>query len=588
MAANKKFLFLILLLAAVLRLYGLGRGDTMGDEVLYSFRAIGPMDFDVAEFQTTPWEWFDQGSPSNSSGHPGTGVPWWAKISFHDHPPLVFWVQHIFIKILGENNFAFRLPSALLGTASVYLIYLIGERLLSSKAGLMSALLLAVTVNHVFISRIGLQESYVIFFFLLILHWFLKSLTAPHYFIITGVALGLGALTKYTTLIVAPIMLTYLVLFYRKLFLSKYLWGGVALALIIASPIFIYNLMLYKTVGHFDFQFSYIFGQHPQVWQSAPGKEEIGALGDRVGNFIPELINSNSWMLLIILSLTGSLFLSRLILRKVTLSASGVFLIINLVFLTGLMLLIGPTRRFLTILTPIIILTISAYLQNMLSPKKLVNIILGVAIIVAVIVFEIFYSVNSQIFYYPWVGPNSTPPSFRTTEGHSKATLGEAVWLYSKVRYDNYNWGYNELKDFFDVELKNKMPALAFDSKYQFLESQQEEFLKKARQQGFQAYPVLIVYDNLVANIPQLWILDRLQIYHGWPVIKAEDYLALGNKNAFTETYFIRPTASVPFKKLSRLSKAADIIESDLMARGSRPVILKNKRNEDVFRIYSF
>ena len=128
MATNKKFLFFIILLAAVLRLYGLGRGDAMGDEVLYSFRAIGPMDFDVAAQQTTPWEWFDSSvdsiNPSQANlkqSSPGQ-IPWWAKISFHDHPPLVFWVQHVFIKIFGENKFAFLLPSALFGILSVYLI----------------------------------------------------------------------------------------------------------------------------------------------------------------------------------------------------------------------------------------------------------------------------------------------------------------------------------------------------------------------------------------------------------------------------------------------------------------------------------
>ncbi len=551
-----------------MRLYGLGRGDAMGDEVLYSFRAIGPMDFDVAAQQTTPWEWFDSSvdsiNPSQANlkqSSPGQ-IPWWAKISFHDHPPLVFWVQHVFIKIFGENNFAFRLPSALLGILSVYLIYLIGRKLFSAKVGLMSALLLAVTVNHVFISRVGLQESYVILFFLLTLYWFLKSLTDPRYFIVTGVALGLGALTKYTTLIVAPIMLVYLVLFYRKLFLNKSLWGGVVAAVVVASPIFIYNLMLYKTVGHFDFQLSYIFGQHPQVWQSAPGKEEIGPLGARVWNFIPELINSNSWVLLLSFGLASVLSLSRLILGKIRLSRSKAFLIINLVFLTVLVLLIGPTRRFLAILTPSVVLSISIYYKNMLSHKNAVNIILA-----GIVAFEFFYSVNSQIFYYP---------------------KGREVWLYSKVRYENYNWGYNELKEFFDMELKNKMPELAFDSKYQFLASQQEKSLKRARELGFQPYPVLIVYDNLVANIPQLWILDRLQVYHGWPVIKAEDYLAFGNKNAFAQTYFIKPTDNVPFKNLPHLSKAADIVESDLVARGLKPQILKNKRNEDVFKIYKF
>ena len=131
MNKKKYILIAILLLAAVLRLWGLEYGDPRGDEVLYAFRAIGPLDFDKAEFQTTPLEWFDGSIPS------------WTKLSFHDHPPLVFWVQHFFISVFGENTLAFRLPSALLGIASVYLIYLVGLLLFSEGVGLISAALLA-------------------------------------------------------------------------------------------------------------------------------------------------------------------------------------------------------------------------------------------------------------------------------------------------------------------------------------------------------------------------------------------------------------------------------------------------------------
>ena len=78
----KHWLILILALAAVLRLYGLSRGDTVNDEVFYGFRAVGLMDFDEAADQTTPWEWTDP------------EIPGWMRMSFHDHPPLVFWIQH--------------------------------------------------------------------------------------------------------------------------------------------------------------------------------------------------------------------------------------------------------------------------------------------------------------------------------------------------------------------------------------------------------------------------------------------------------------------------------------------------------------
>ncbi|MDO8620097.1 MAG: glycosyltransferase family 39 protein, partial [bacterium] len=108
-STTKKILIAILLVSALLRVGWISRGDTVNDEVFYGFRAVGLLDFDEAGKQTTPLEWFDPAPPA------------WTGLSFHDHPPRVFWVEHLFIKVFGENNFAIRLPSALLGIASVYL-----------------------------------------------------------------------------------------------------------------------------------------------------------------------------------------------------------------------------------------------------------------------------------------------------------------------------------------------------------------------------------------------------------------------------------------------------------------------------------
>ena len=148
----------ILIVAGIMRLWALGQGDPMGDEVLYAFRAVGMLDFDEANEQPTPLEWFDP--LVHSSGRVpevyaiGTGVPWWTKLSFHDHPPLVFLIQHVFMRIFGESAFVFRLPSALLGIVSVYLLFLIGKTLFSEKVGLLAAALSAVNTHHLFISRL--------------------------------------------------------------------------------------------------------------------------------------------------------------------------------------------------------------------------------------------------------------------------------------------------------------------------------------------------------------------------------------------------------------------------------------------------
>jgi len=225
---RKYWLIIILIAAAALRLYGLDRGDTVNDEVFYAFRAIGMLDFDKAEVQTTPLEWMDP------------NIPWWTKLSFHDHPPLVFWVQNIFMKVFGDKRWAFRLPSALLGVASVYLIYLIGRKLFSQnaslaesrRAGLLAAAFFAVTLNNVYITRTGMQESFVIFFMLLASYLFLKN-----YFVWTGAIMGLAFLTKYNTFILAPIFLVYLLIYRRRVFLNKKFWLGALLPILIFSSL---------------------------------------------------------------------------------------------------------------------------------------------------------------------------------------------------------------------------------------------------------------------------------------------------------------------------------------------------------------
>ena len=96
---KKKILFLILILSAALRLYSLSSGDPVNDEVFMAFRGIGLMDFDEADTQTTPLEWWD------------TEIPWWTNLSFHDHPLLVPATQSLSIKIFGESKRSTRKSS---------------------------------------------------------------------------------------------------------------------------------------------------------------------------------------------------------------------------------------------------------------------------------------------------------------------------------------------------------------------------------------------------------------------------------------------------------------------------------------------
>lgn len=570
MSGNKKLLFIILGISALLRLWSLGSGDTLSDEVLYSFRAIGMLDFDEAADQTTPLEWFDP------------YVPPWAQFSFHDHPPLVFLVQHIFMRALGETPFAFRLPSALLGIASVYMLYAIGSLLYSERTGLLAAALFGATANHVIISRLGLQESYVIFFILLAAYFFLKAEKQKKYYILVGITMGLGLLAKYTTGILGPIFLTYMMLFRRKDFSSRFVWIGAALTLLICSPVLYYNYKLYQAVGHFDFQLSYLVGQNPEVWSVQPGKEEFPTLVSRARAFFPNVTHFNSWLFLSLATASMSAFLISLTKNLKETLRTHAFLLIALAWLLFLIIgAIGPSLRFLSMLTPFVALVIANIVSAISEAKPPIVIVnnnrrfrLRNSVITTIFLFEILYSINSQLLFYP---------------------KGPELWAWSSVRMENYNWGYQELDKWMREQTEGRMPALAFEPKYHFIGEIHKQSLAYDERNNKKPYPSLFVYDKNINSVAQLWILDRLQIYHAWPIITADTYIKFLNekgvpyfeKAGFKEIYFIFPTKNVPWKKQSYLTDIGMKLEQVLTKSDLEPyTVLENERSEPVFRIY--
>ncbi|WP_026886503.1 glycosyltransferase family 39 protein [Clostridium beijerinckii] len=70
-----------------------------------------------------------------------------------DKPPMGFWIQALFAKILGFSGWSILLPQALAGVISVYLVYFLVKRSFGSVAGLISGLCLSVTPVFVAASR---------------------------------------------------------------------------------------------------------------------------------------------------------------------------------------------------------------------------------------------------------------------------------------------------------------------------------------------------------------------------------------------------------------------------------------------------
>lgn len=88
--------------------------------------------------------------------------------------PTITYLTIPFVKLFGLSEFSIRLPIALLGVATVVLIYILTVQLFNSKRlGLLSAFLLAIMPWHITLSRWAIPPSIVPFFMLLFVITFL-------------------------------------------------------------------------------------------------------------------------------------------------------------------------------------------------------------------------------------------------------------------------------------------------------------------------------------------------------------------------------------------------------------------------------
>jgi 4-amino-4-deoxy-L-arabinose transferase-like glycosyltransferase len=154
--SKKIFLILIIFLAAFLRLYRLGD--------------YPPLNADEAAIGYNAWSLIQTGKDEH-----GEVWPLHFK-SFGDYKPGgYFYIVLPFVKVLGLNEWAVRLPSALMGIATVYLVYLLAKTLWKDEfLGLVWAALLTISPWHIHFSRGGWESNVALFFITLGVYLFFK------------------------------------------------------------------------------------------------------------------------------------------------------------------------------------------------------------------------------------------------------------------------------------------------------------------------------------------------------------------------------------------------------------------------------
>ena len=562
-------LALILVVAAGLRLVSLSIPDGYTDEVLLGVRAIGMVDYDSSDLQTTPWQWVET-------------VPWWMHLSFHDHPVLFFILQNLTIRLFGENVFALRLPAALLGIAAVFLIYLVAEKLLNKKAALLAAALLAVQSYHIWVSRLGIQDGLVITLTLLILWLWLKAvekrdyLLAPNYWLVAcGAALGLGIIAKYTILIIAPILFAYAIIYRRYVWKSRFFWYGIVAIIIVSSPSWLYNLFLYKTFGHFDFQISALLNQYVEKWQFRQGRVMVGSLGMRVKFFFDVLTKANS---ILFNCATGFSIFSIIYLFFKKRSKLLYFLTIATVFQILWFAVIGSTFRFVVVAVPYFILLISFVFSEIILVERYGKILYAAMFIL--FIGEIFFSANTFLALRP---------------------VGITSFTYAPINVEMKNFGFNQINEYLDKELKNKVSGAFGKPEYQFMADLHNRAIKEAKEKKYKSYPLIVIYDKNFNFLSTLWTFQRRLMYYGWPMmsdkaffdITGDEWEKYYQKQGIKNFIYFTGVENLDFGVQSiyapyKLKQGVTDLEKHLQENGIKPEYVKNKNDFNAFKVYKF
>src|SRR3954462_11183706 len=174
----------VLALAAILNLWALGQNGWAND---YYSAAVRSM---ASSWHNFIYESFD---PSG--------------LMTVDKPPLSLWVQALSVRAFGFNSLAILIPQALMGMASVALVYDLTRRRFGRVAGAVAGVVLALTPMTVAISRHNNPDALLVLCVVAALWFVVRAFEdgRTRWIVLSGAAIGLGFEAKMgAALLVVP------------------------------------------------------------------------------------------------------------------------------------------------------------------------------------------------------------------------------------------------------------------------------------------------------------------------------------------------------------------------------------------------
>lgn len=199
----KKILILIIIIGSFLRLYKLTTvaPSLFGDELDVGYHAYSIL--------------------KTGRDYHGNFMPLHFESLAEWRTPIYLYSSVPTVALFGISALGVRLPAAIFGILTIYLIYLLSNKLFENeRIGLISAFLLAISPWHIQYSRAAFEVTQMLFFYLLGLYLFLYSIEKKKFLWISVLMFMLMPWVYSTAKFFVPFLLIFLFILYNKEILS--------------------------------------------------------------------------------------------------------------------------------------------------------------------------------------------------------------------------------------------------------------------------------------------------------------------------------------------------------------------------------
>jgi len=169
----------------------------------------------------------------------------WSKkldFSYFDHPPMVAYIIKL-TTIFGDSPIFMRLGSALLVSATAYILYRLAQKMFDEKTAVYTFYVFISSIIVLAASTLITPDIPLMFFTALMLYsgYIYLEEKDKRYALLLGVATGAMLLSKYTGVLVVFTFLLYVFLYRRWVLKDGYFYAAILLSMLVFSPVLYWN-----------------------------------------------------------------------------------------------------------------------------------------------------------------------------------------------------------------------------------------------------------------------------------------------------------------------------------------------------------